>query len=138
MDEQEAMMELIIFMEEEGEEHHAVRKVWHNGRLYFSIVDIITALKVAQYPRRYWVQLKDRVHDEGFEQAVNQILQFRLKARDGKLRLTDCADQETMLRLIQSIPSKRVEQIKQFLAKAGSEKIDQITMERLVSQAEAP
>src|SRR5258707_5856247 len=138
MDEQESMIELIIFMEEQEEERHPIRKIWHNGRLYFSIVDIITALNVAQSPRRYWVQLKDRVEDEGFEQAINQVLQFRLKASDGKFRLTDCADQETMLRLIQSIPSKRVEQIKQFLARAGSEKLDEIAMHRLVEQAEAP
>ena len=57
-------------------------------------------------------------------------MQLRLKAADGRLRKTDCADQETLLRLIQSIPSPRVEPIKQRLAKAGSEKIDEMALQR--------
>jgi len=139
MDEQGMITELIIFLADQGEEEqHSIRKIWHNGRFYFSILDVITALQVAQTPRKYWPQLKERLKLEGFDEAVNCIVQFRLKASDGKFRLTDCADQETMLRLIQSIPSKRVEQIKQFLARAGSEKLDEIAMHRLVEQAEAP
>jgi hypothetical protein len=131
MDEQRSTSELIIFFENQTEEHHTIRKVWHNGRFYFSILDIIAALKVSQQPRTYWPQLKERVKEEGFEEAVSRIISFRLKAADGRFRLTECADQETMLRLIQSIPSKRVEPIKQWLAKTGSEKLDEIALQQM-------
>jgi DNA-damage-inducible protein D len=137
MDEQGLTSELIIFLEDQEEEHHTIRKVWHNGRFYFSILDIIVALKVSQQPRTYWPQLKDRVKEEGFVEAVSRIISFRLKAADGRFRLTECADQETMLRLIQSIPSKRVEPIKQWLAKTGSEKLDKIALQRQMGDPEA-
>ena len=64
MDEQEINSELIIFLEDQGEERHTIRKVWHNGRFYFSVLDIIAALQVSQQPRTYWPQLKDRVKEE--------------------------------------------------------------------------
>jgi DNA-damage-inducible protein D len=131
MDEQELTSELIIFLEGQQEEHYTIRKVWYDGRLYFSIVDIITAMQVSQRaPRQYWAQLKERVKDEGFEEAASRIMQFRLKASDGRLRNADCADQETLLRLIQSIPSKRAEPIKQWLAKTGSQKLDEMALQR--------
>lgn len=137
MDEQEPASELIIFLEDQREERHTIRKVWHNGRFYFSILDIIAALKISQQPRSYWPQLKERVKEEGFEEAVSRIMQFRLKAADGRFRFTECADQETMLRLIQSIPGKRVEPIKQWLAKTGSEKLDEIALQRQMEEPEA-
>lgn len=134
----ESTTELMIFIAEQGEEErHEIRKVWHDGRFYFSVVDIITALKVSDHPRTYWPLLKERVKEEGFTQAVARILQFRLPAQDGRLRKTDCADTETMFRLIQSIPSKRVEWIKQWLARVGSQKLDEIAAQRAESQAEA-
>jgi hypothetical protein len=123
--------DLIIFLGEQGEERHEIRKEWHNGHLYYSVIDIITALKVSQKPpRQYWAQLKEQIRDEGFIEAKSGIVQLRIKAADGRLRKTDCADQETLLRLIQSIPSPRVEPIKQWLAKAGSEKIDDMALQR--------
>ncbi len=131
MDEPELTSELIIFLEGQEEEHYTIRKVWYDGRLYLSIVDIITAMQVSQRsPRQYWAQLKERVKDEGFEEAVSRIMQFQLKAADGRFRKTDCADQETLLRLVQSIPSKRVEPIKQWLARIGSEKLDEMALQR--------
>lgn len=75
--------------------------------------------------------------EEGFEEAVGRIIPFRLKAADGRFRLTECADQETMLRLIQSLPSKRAEPIKQWLAKTGSEKLDEIAFRRQIEDPEA-
>src|SRR5713226_8625976 len=127
MNEQEVTSELIIFLEGQKEERYTIRRVWHDGRLYFSVVDIITALQVStRAPRQYWAQLKDRVKDEGFVEAASRIMRFPLKAEDGRFRKTDCADQETILRLIQSIPSPRVERIKQWLAKTGSEKLDEM------------
>jgi hypothetical protein len=137
MDEQGLTSELIIFLEGQEEEHHSIRKVWYKDRFYFSILDIIAALKVSQRPRTYWPQLKERVKEEGFEEAVSRIMQFRLKAADGRFRQTECADQETMLRLIQSIPSKRVEPIKQWLAKTGSEKLDEIALQQQLEDPEA-
>ena len=137
MDEQGTTSELIIFLEDQGEERHTIRKVWHNGRFYFSVLDIIAALQASQQPRTYWPQLKDRVKEEGFEEAVSRIVKFRLKAADGRFRITECADQETMLRLIQSIPSKRAEPIKQWLAKTGSEKLDEIAFQRQMGDPEA-
>lgn len=136
MDEQEPTSELIIFLEDQREERHTIRKVWHNERFYFSILDIIAALQVSQQPRTYWPQLKDRVKEEGFVEAVSRIIPFRLKAADGRFRRTECADQETMLRLIQSIPSKRVEPIKQWLAKTGSEKLDELALQRQMGDPE--
>lgn len=131
MDGQELTSELIIFLEGQKEERYTIRKVWYEGCLYFSIVDIITAMQVSQRaPRQYWAQLKERVKDEGFEEAVNRIMRFRLKAEDDRLRNTDCADQETLLRLIQSIPSPRAERIKQWLARIGSEKLDEMALQR--------
>jgi hypothetical protein len=104
---------------------------WYDDRFYYSIVDIIAALGVSQKPpRQYWAQLKEQVRDEGFVEAKSRIVQIRLKAADGRLRKTDCADQETLLRLIQSIPSPRAEPIKQWLAKTGSEKIDEMALQR--------
>ncbi len=130
MDEQEATSELIIFLEGQEEERYTIRRVFQDGRLYFSVVDIITALKVSQRaPRQYWAQLKERVKDEGFVEATSRIKQFPLKAEDERFRKTDCADQETLLRLIQSIPSPRVERIKQWLARVGSEKLDEMALQ---------
>lgn len=93
-DQQDTASDLIIFLEDQKEEHHQIRKIWHNNHFYFSIMDIITALQVSQQPRIYWLQLKTRVKDEGFEEAVSRIVQFRLKAVDGRFRLTDFAEKK--------------------------------------------
>src|SRR3989442_13990709 len=80
MDEPELTSELIIFLEGQEEEHYTIRKVWYDGRLYLSIVDIITAMQVSQRsPRQYWAQLKERVKDEGFEEPGKKD---RRKAHD--------------------------------------------------------
>jgi hypothetical protein len=131
--------DLVIFLDEQGgEKSHPIRRIWHEGRLYFSVIDIIAALEVSTIPpRTYWAQLKDRVKEEGFEEAVRRILQFPLKSADGRLRKTDCADTETLLRLVQSISSKRVEWIKQFLARAGNQKLDEMATQRLANLAGA-
>ncbi len=131
--------DFVIFLDEQGgEKSHPIRRIWHEGRLYFSVIDIIAALEVSSIPSRtYWAQLKERVKEEGFEEAVSGILQFPLKSADGRLRKTDCADSETLLRLFQSISSKRVEWIKQFLARAGSQKLDEMAAQRLSKLANA-
>ena len=92
---------------------------------YFSVVDIVTALIQQpdyQTARKYWNKLKERLKKEG-SQLVTNCHQLKLVAEDGKLRMTDVADPETLLRLIQSVPSPKAEPIKLWLAKVGYERI---------------
>ncbi len=103
-----------------------VRKVWHEGRWWFSIIDVIGLLTDSSQPRRYWTDLKRRVTDEGFREVYAKCVQLKMAAPDGKQRLTDAADTETMLRIIQSIPSPKAEPFKQWLARVGSERLEEI------------
>jgi len=95
---------------------------------YFSIVDVITILTEQtdlQGGRNYWNVLKHRLLKEGNETVTN-CNRLKMLAADGKMRLTDVADTEQLLRLIQSIPSKKAEPFKQWLSRVGSERIDEI------------
>ena len=84
---------------------------------YFSIIDIISILTESKNPRRYWSDLKIKLSDEeGFSQLSEKIVQLKLTSSDGKKYNTDCADVETLLRIIQSVPSKKAEPVKQWLA----------------------
>lgn len=95
---------------------------------YFSIIDIVLVLTDSKNPRRYWSDLKIKLtNDEGFSQLYEKIVQLKLKAPDGKNRKTDCADVETLLRIIQSIPSKKAEPVKLWLAKVGYERMKEMT-----------
>lgn len=95
---------------------------------YFSVVDVVAILveKDYQSARKYWKVLKGRLNDEGSEQSVTNCYQLKMEASDGKKYLTDVADAEVMLRIIQSIPSKKAEPIKQWLAKVGYERMQEI------------
>ena len=94
---------------------------------YFSIIDIVGILTESKNPRRYWSDLKVKLtDDEGFSQLYEKIVHLKLKAPDGKNRNTDCADVETLLRIIQSIPSKKAEPVKQWLAKVGYERMKEM------------
>ncbi len=99
-----------------------------NDKWYFSVVDIVAVLieKDYQGARTYWKKLAQRLRDEGSDQTVTNCHQLKLKAADGKMRLTHVADVETILRIIQSVPSKKAEPIKQWLAKVGYERIKEI------------
>jgi len=92
---------------------------------YFSVIDIIAILieKDYQGARTYWKKLAQRLRDEGSDQTVTNCHQLKMKAADGKMRFTHVADAETLLRIIQSIPSKKAEPVKQWLAKAGYERM---------------
>ena len=95
---------------------------------YFSIIDIIAILTESKNPRRYWSDLKSKLtDDEGFSQLYEKIVQLKLTSSDGKKYMTDCADTETLLRIIQSIPSKKAEPVKQWLAKVGYERMKEMT-----------
>ena len=93
---------------------------------YFSIVDVIAALTESADPSAYWRKLKQRLKEEGNETVTN-CHGLKLVAPDGKLRMTDVADTEQLLRLIQSVPSKKAEPFKLWLASVGSERIDEIS-----------
>lgn len=95
---------------------------------YFSVVDVVAILieKDYQSARKYWNKLAQRLRDEGSEQTVTNCHQLKLQADDGKMRKTDVADIKTIFRIIQSIPSKKAEPIKQWLAKVGQERVQEM------------
>lgn len=111
-------------------EDRKIRTVWDDKeeKWYFSIVDVVGILvesKDYQTARKYWNKLKQRLKDEGF-QPVTNCHQLKLRAEDGKMRLTDVADTEQLLRIIQSIPSPKAEPFKQWMAHVASERLDQM------------
>ena len=104
-------------------EDKRVRTVWDSDRetWYLSIVDVIEVLTGTDRPRKYWNDLKIKLEKEG-SQLSEKIGQLKMQASDGKMRLTDVADTEQMLRLIQSIPSPKAEPFKLWLASVASER----------------
>lgn len=104
-----------------------VRYVWDDEqeKYYFSVVDIIQVLTDTDRPRKYWSDLKNKLLTEGSE-VSEKIGQLKLQASDGKMRLTDVADTEQVFRLIQSIPSKKAEPFKLWLATLGQERLNQL------------
>ncbi|RJQ18065.1 MAG: phage antirepressor protein [Nitrospiraceae bacterium] len=103
-----------------------IRKTIQNNEWWFSIIDVIEVLTDSSIPKRYWSDLKRKLVNEGFGEVYEKIVHLKMAAPDGKMRLTDCANTETMFRIIQSIPSPRVEPLKRWLAKVGKERIDEI------------
>lgn len=107
-----------------------IRAVWNDEqeKWYFSVVDVVAVLtesKDFQTARKYWNKLKQRLKEEGFEPVTN-CHQLKMPAADGKMRLTDVADTEQLLRIIQSVPSPKAEPFKTWLAKVGAERLDQM------------
>jgi hypothetical protein len=107
-------------------EGKTIRKTLHEGEWWFSIIDIIDALVGGDRPRKYWSDLKKKLLSEGFFEVSEKIGQLKMPAPDGKQRFTDCANTETLFRIIQSIPSPKVEPLKRWLARMGKERIDEI------------
>ena len=104
-----------------------IRKILYKNEWWFSIIDIIEVLTEASIPRRYWTDLKKKLtEEESFAQLYEKIVQLKLKAQDGKMRDTDCANTETIFRIIQSIPSPKAEPFKKWLARVGYERIQEI------------
>lgn len=108
-------------------EEKRVRTIWDDEqeKWYFSIVDIIEVLTDSPNPRKYWSVMKTRLKSEGSETATN-CSQLKMRAEDGKMRLTDVADTEQLFRLIQSIPSPKAEPFKQWLAQVAAERLDEM------------
>jgi DNA-damage-inducible protein D len=110
---------LVVFQDKK------IRRVWHNNDWWFSIVDIVGVLTDSPRARKYWVDLKSRIGDEGFQLSA-KIGQLKLPATDGKYYATDCANTESLFRIIQSIPSKKAEPFKRWLAKVGYERVQEL------------
>ena len=108
-------------------EERKVRTVWDDEKekWYFSIVDVVSVLTDSVDATAYWRKLKQRLKDEGNETVTN-CHGLKMKATDGKMRLTDVADTEQLLRIIQSIPSPKAEPFKQWMAHVASERLDQM------------
>ena len=109
-------------------EDKKVRSHWDSEKeiWYFSIIDVIEILTGSSIPKRYWSDLKKKLSNEGSE-AYEKIVRFKMQAPDGKQRETDVASTETLLRIIQSIPSPKAEPFKVWLAKVGYERIQEIS-----------
>ena len=115
--------------------NETIRTVWdkEEEKYYISVVDIVGVLSESDNPQVYWRVMKKRLKDEGNETVTN-CNALKLKAQDGKYRLTDVVDIEGMFRIIESIPSKNAEPIKGWLAKLGSERINEVFDPSLAAQ----
>lgn len=110
-------------------ENKKVRSHWDEKeeQWYFSVIDVVEILTESSNPRDYWFKMKLRIKSEDGLELSTVCRQFKLKAADGKMRVTDVADTETLLRIIQSIPSPKAEPFKQWLAKVGYERMQEIS-----------
>jgi prophage antirepressor-like protein len=110
-------------------ENYKIRRVYDEQRetWYFSVVDVVAALTDSANPRDYWFKMKIRVKAEGGLELSTICRQLKMKAPDGKMRETDCANAEGLLRIIQSVPSPKAEPFKQWLAKVGYERIQDMS-----------
>ena len=103
-----------------------VRKIIYQNEWWFSVINIIEALTGTERPRKYWNDLKKKLADEGYFQLSEKIGQLKLLSNDGKKYLTDCANTESIFRIIQSIPSPKAEPFKRWLARVGYERVQEI------------
>ncbi len=112
---------LIVF---KGQE---IRRALYNNEWWFSVVDVCGTLSESSNPKRYWSDLKRKLKREAVsEQPYEKIVRLKLSSTDGKQRETDCANTETLFRIIQSIPSPKAEPFKRWLAKVGYERVQEI------------
>ena len=103
-----------------------VRKIIHNNEWWFSVTDVIEVLTNTDRPRKYWNDLKKKLIKEGYFEVSENIGQLKIMATDGKMRETDCANTETIFRIIQAVPSPKAEPFKRWLAKVGYERVQEI------------
>lgn len=106
-------------------ENRKIRRQEYNGEWYYSIVDIIEILSQSSRPRKYWDDLKKKLENEENFEVSEKIGRLKMIAKDGKNRLTDCADRETIFRIIQSIPSPNAEPFKLWFARLAEERIQE-------------
>ena len=110
---------LVVFQDKK------IRRIWHQEQWFFSVIDIVQALIDSSNPRNYWSMLKQREAEHGIELSTFCV-QLKLPSADNKYYETDCANTEALFRIIQSIPSKKAEPFKLWLAKVGYERIQEI------------
>jgi DNA-damage-inducible protein D len=110
-----------------------IRRQWVNDRWYFSVVDVVAVLTNSPNPRNYWSMLKRKLADEGYDELYRNCVQLKMRSLDGKKYSTDAADTETLLRIIQSVPSPKAEPFKQWLAKVGAERIEEATQSDIMA-----
>jgi hypothetical protein len=103
-----------------------IRKTLYKNEWFFSVIDVIAALTESENPRDYWYKMKVRVKSEENAELSTKCRQLKLESTDGKQYETDCADTETVFRIIQSIPSPKAEPFKLWLAKVGYERVQEI------------
>jgi hypothetical protein len=103
-----------------------IRKILRNNEWWFSVIDVVEALTDSINARDYWFRMKDRVKEDEKIQLSTICRQLKLEAPDGKMRETDCANTEAMFRIVQSIPSPKIESLKRWLARVGYERIQEI------------
>lgn len=109
---------LVVFQDKK------IRRIWHESEWYFSVVDVVSVLTDSPTPRQYWGKVKDR---EFKALQLSPIwVQLKLASADGKSYLTDCANTKSLFRIVQSIPSKKAEPFKQWLAQVGYERVKEI------------
>jgi hypothetical protein len=108
-------------------EQKEIRKIWYEERWFFSVVDVVSVLTESSDPKDYWYRMKVRVKNEDGAELSTMCRQLKLPSSDGKKYMTDCADTEHLLRIIQSIPSPKAEPFKQWLAKVGNERIQEMS-----------
>lgn len=119
---------IIVFQERK------IRRIWHKEEWWFAVVDVIEVLAESLKPRDYWYRLKDREEKSSGVQLSTNCRQFKMIAQDGKMRETECANTETMFRIIQSIPSPKAEPFKLWLAKVGYERVQEIENPELAAE----
>ena len=112
----------------------AIRRKLVNDKWFFSVIDVVGALTESENPRDYWYKLKVREQESSGIELSTFCRQLKLVAEDGKLRETDCADTEGIFRIIQSIPSKKAEPFKRWLARVGYERIQEIENPELAQE----
>jgi len=113
MTQNQTITKIAIFQKKE------IRKIFHKGDWWFSVIDVIEVLTDTARPRKYWSNLKKKLVKEGFIEVSDKIGHLKLTSPDGKKRETDCANTETIFRIIQVIPSPKAEPFKRWLAKVG-------------------
>jgi DNA-damage-inducible protein D len=111
---------IVLFQE------NTIRRIWHNEAWWFAVVDVIAVLTESTNPGVYWRVMKKRLSEEGANESVTNCNSFKFAAADGKMRSVDCANTQTLLRLIMSIPSPKAEPFKQWLAQVGQERMEEI------------
>ncbi len=120
---------IVLFKEQK------IRRTWHSNEWWFSVVDVVGALTDSRNARRYWSDLKNQLTEkEYFSELYEKIVQLKLESIDGKKYATDCANSESLLRIIQSIPSPKAEPFKRWLAKVGYERIQEIENPELAQE----